>query len=175
MDKYIYDKSNGLWYELHGDYYLPYTGSTAYVSVRTDDGKKVTSGSYIHAHYDSSSNVLTLEPVTGTKKGMVNPDESFAGTISVTASKDAPIKYTKSESDNFTVNFTNVGKGSVFTDLTGTDKVSASLGKGESVTVRTNGSQTQVGSSMNTYLILWDHAKASNYIIQEKLGRLTVK
>lgn len=23
MDKYIYDKSNGLWYELHGDYYLP--------------------------------------------------------------------------------------------------------------------------------------------------------
>ena len=23
MDKYIYDESNGLWYELHGDYYLP--------------------------------------------------------------------------------------------------------------------------------------------------------
>ena len=23
MDKYIYDDSNGLWYELHGDYYLP--------------------------------------------------------------------------------------------------------------------------------------------------------
>ena len=23
MDKYIYDKSNGLWYELHGGYYLP--------------------------------------------------------------------------------------------------------------------------------------------------------
>lgn len=23
MDKYIYDKSNGLWYELCGDYYLP--------------------------------------------------------------------------------------------------------------------------------------------------------
>lgn len=24
MDKYIFDESNGLWYELHGDYYLPY-------------------------------------------------------------------------------------------------------------------------------------------------------
>lgn len=24
MEKYIYDNSNGLWYELHGDYYLPY-------------------------------------------------------------------------------------------------------------------------------------------------------
>ncbi len=23
MDKYIYDVNNGLWYELHGDYYLP--------------------------------------------------------------------------------------------------------------------------------------------------------
>lgn len=23
MDKFIYDESNGLWYELHGDYYLP--------------------------------------------------------------------------------------------------------------------------------------------------------
>ena len=23
MEKYIYDSSNGLWYELHGDYYLP--------------------------------------------------------------------------------------------------------------------------------------------------------
>ena len=23
LEKYIYDNSNGLWYELHGDYYLP--------------------------------------------------------------------------------------------------------------------------------------------------------
>lgn len=23
MEKYIYDASNGLWYELHGDYYIP--------------------------------------------------------------------------------------------------------------------------------------------------------
>ena len=23
MEKYIYDNINGLWYELHGDYYLP--------------------------------------------------------------------------------------------------------------------------------------------------------
>ena len=24
MEKYIYDESNGLWYELQGDYYIPY-------------------------------------------------------------------------------------------------------------------------------------------------------
>ena len=23
MEKYIYDKANGLWYELRGDYYIP--------------------------------------------------------------------------------------------------------------------------------------------------------
>ncbi len=23
MDKYVYDKRNGLWYELQGDYYIP--------------------------------------------------------------------------------------------------------------------------------------------------------
>ena len=23
MEKYIYDESNGLWYELQGDYYIP--------------------------------------------------------------------------------------------------------------------------------------------------------
>lgn len=23
MEKYIYDESNGLWYELRGDYYIP--------------------------------------------------------------------------------------------------------------------------------------------------------
>ncbi|MCD8103924.1 MAG: TnpV protein, partial [Lachnospiraceae bacterium] len=23
MERYIYDENNGLWYELHGDYYLP--------------------------------------------------------------------------------------------------------------------------------------------------------
>ena len=23
MEKYIYDKNNGLWYELQGDYYIP--------------------------------------------------------------------------------------------------------------------------------------------------------
>lgn len=23
MEKYIYDETNGLWYELHGDYYIP--------------------------------------------------------------------------------------------------------------------------------------------------------
>lgn len=29
MEKYIYDESNGLWYELQGDYYIPCLALTA--------------------------------------------------------------------------------------------------------------------------------------------------
>ncbi|WP_175560283.1 InlB B-repeat-containing protein, partial [Butyrivibrio sp. YAB3001] len=42
------------------------------------------------------------------------------------------------------------------------------------VTVTATGSQTEVGSSTNTYSINWGTAKASNYTISESLGTLTV-
>ncbi len=43
---------------------------------------------------------------------------------------------------------------------------------GESVTLATTGSQTEVGSSDNTYTIEWDNASASNYTVTEELGTL---
>ena len=48
------------------------------------------------------------------------------------------------------------------------------LAEGESVTIRTNGYQTEVGVSENTYLIDWDHARATNYRVTDRLGTLTV-
>ncbi|MGI6350022.1 MAG: beta strand repeat-containing protein [Eubacteriales bacterium] len=45
---------------------------------------------------------------------------------------------------------------------------------GESVTLATTGSQTEVGDSKNTYSITWDNAKASNYAVTDALGTLTV-
>ena len=48
------------------------------------------------------------------------------------------------------------------------------LKRGDSITVAANGSQTAVGSSRNTYTIVWDKAKASNYTVTENLGTLTV-
>jgi hypothetical protein len=45
---------------------------------------------------------------------------------------------------------------------------------GETATVTATGSQTEVGSSANTYTIAWGSAKASNYRITENLGTLTV-
>ena len=49
------------------------------------------------------------------------------------------------------------------------------LQNGETVTFKVTGSQTQVGSSKNTYTLTWDGtAKKSNYVIREKLGTLEV-
>ena len=45
---------------------------------------------------------------------------------------------------------------------------------GESVTLTATGSQTEVGSSDNTYSITWDNAKEINYTVTDKLGKLTV-
>lgn len=42
MDKYIYDESNGLWYELQGDYYIPCLTSPA--------EKEQTIGLWGHRH-----------------------------------------------------------------------------------------------------------------------------
>ena len=46
---------------------------------------------------------------------------------------------------------------------------------GEAATLKTTGSQTEVGSSENGYELVWDdNAKAENYTIEESLGTLTV-
>ena len=48
------------------------------------------------------------------------------------------------------------------------------LQRGDSVTITTSGSQTAVGSSRNTYSIVWDGAKEANYTVTSNLGTLTV-
>ena len=44
----------------------------------------------------------------------------------------------------------------------------------ETVTFTVTGSQTDVGSSTNTYSIVWGNVKAANYSLTEELGTLTV-
>ena len=46
---------------------------------------------------------------------------------------------------------------------------------GDVVTGRTTGSQTEVGSSANTYTLTWGEVDAANYEITEQLGVLTVE
>ena len=48
------------------------------------------------------------------------------------------------------------------------------LVNGEKATLNVTGSQTNVGSSNNTYTISWETAKESNYEVSETVGTLTV-
>ena len=58
--------------------------------------------------------------------------------------------------------------------LTAEGKVSGFV-NGEAATLKTTGSQTEVGSSVNGYELVWDgSAKAANYTVEESLGTLTV-
>ncbi len=59
--------------------------------------------------------------------------------------------------------------------LTNNDASMSGLVNGETATVTATGSQTDVGTSVNTYEIAWEgSAKAQNYNIIEDLGTLTV-
>ena len=58
--------------------------------------------------------------------------------------------------------------------LTAEGRVSGFV-NGETATFKTTGSQTEVGSSVNGYELVWDgSAKAANYTVEESLGTLTV-
>ena len=46
MDKYIYDESNGLWYELQGDYYIPCLTLPA-----EKENKPISLWGQLHKHY----------------------------------------------------------------------------------------------------------------------------
>ena len=45
MEKYIYDTNNGLWYELHGDYYIPF------LALNDDDVQPVGKWGRRHLNY----------------------------------------------------------------------------------------------------------------------------
>ena len=61
------------------------------------------------------------------------------------------------------------------TALTAGGKVEGIV-SGETVEFTTTGSQTEVGTSKNTYELVWKSAKATNYtLVKESIGELTVK
>ena len=60
------------------------------------------------------------------------------------------------------------------TALTNDEADITGLVAGESVTLTATGSQTEIGKSKNTYDIVWDNAKESNYTVKDLLGDLEV-
>ena len=60
------------------------------------------------------------------------------------------------------------------TPLTSSEASISGLVDGETATVATSGSITDVGSTENTYTISWDSADSGNYTVSESLGTLQV-
>ena len=123
--------------------------------------KKLTAGTDYTVEYSTSdfTNVGTIEVVI---KGKGN----YSGTVK-RSYKVTPKEYTVT-TDSATKTYSG-------TALTAGGKVEGIV-SGETVEFTTTGSQTEVGTSKNTYELVWKSAKKSNYkLASETIGELTVK
>ena len=123
--------------------------------------KKLKAGTDYTVEYSTSdfTNVGTIE-VTITGIG------NYSGTVK-RSYKVTPKEYTVT-TDSATKTYSG-------TALTAGGKVEGIV-SGETVEFTTTGSQTEVGTSKNTYELAWKSAKATNYTLaKESIGKLTVK
>ena len=123
--------------------------------------KKLEAGKDYTVEYSTKNfkDVGTVE-VTITGKG------NYSGTVK-RSYKVTPKEYTVT-TDSATKTYSG-------TALTAGGKVEGIV-SGETVEFTTTGSQTEVGTSKNTYELVWKSAKATNYTLaKESIGELTVK
>ena len=123
--------------------------------------KKLKADTDYTVEYSTSdfTNVGTIK-VTITGKG------NYSGTVK-RSYKVTPKEYTVT-TDSATKTYSG-------TALTAGGKVEGIV-SGETVEFTTTGSQTEVGTSKNTYDLVWKSAKATNYTLaKESIGKLTVK
>ena len=123
--------------------------------------KKLEAGKDYTVEY-STKNFKDVGTIDVTITGIGN----YSGTVK-RSYKVAPKEYTVT-----TDSATKIYSG---TALTAGGKVEGIV-SGETVEFTTTGSQTEVGSSKNTYELVWKSAKATNYTLaKESIGKLTVK
>ena len=137
-----------------------YSGESQQQKPIVKDGDKVLEEGkdYTLTYSEDTTNAGT---VTVTINGNGNYGSKFEVTYKITP---APLKITTNSAEK-------TYDGSA---LTADGKIEG-LVKGETATLKTTGSQTEVGESKNTYEIEWgDATKASNYEITEDIGTLTV-
>ena len=123
--------------------------------------KKLEAGKDYTVEYSTKNfkDVGTID-VTITGKG------NYSGTVK-RSYKVTPKEYTVT-TDSATKTYSG-------TALTAGGKVEGIV-SGETVEFTTTGSQTEVGTSKNTYELVWKSAKATNYTLaKESIGELTVK
>ena len=123
--------------------------------------KKLEAGTDYTVEY-STKNFKDVGTIDVTITGIGN----YSGTVK-RSYKVTPKEYTVT-----TDSATKIYSG---TALTAGGKVEGIV-SGETVEFTTTGSQTEVGTSKNTYELVWKSAKATNYtLVKESIGELTVK
>ena len=123
--------------------------------------KKLEAGKDYTVEY-STKNFKDVGTVEVTITGIGN----YSGTVK-RSYKVTPKEYTVT-TDSATKTYSG-------TALTAGGKVEGIV-SGETVEFTTTGSQTEVGTSKNTYELVWKSAKATNYTLaKESIGELTVK
>ena len=114
----------------------------------------------------------TVEYSTKNFKDVGTIDVTITGIGNYTGTVKRSYKVTPKE---YTVTTDSATKTYSGTALTAGGKVEGIV-SGETVEFTTTGSQTEVGTSKNTYDLVWKSAKATNYkLAKESIGKLTVK
>ena len=114
----------------------------------------------------------TVEYSTKNFKDVGTIDVTITGKGNYTGTVKRSYKVTPKE---YTVTTDSATKTYSGTALTAGGKVEGIV-SGETVEFTTTGSQTEVGTSKNTYELVWKSAKATNYTLaKESIGKLTVK
>ena len=114
----------------------------------------------------------TVEYSTENFKDVGTIDVTITGIGNYTGTVKRSYKVTPKE---YTVTTDSATKTYSGTALTAGGKVEGIV-SGETVEFTTTGSQTEVGTSKNTYELVWKSAKATNYTLaKESIGKLTVK
>ena len=129
-------------------------------TVMDGENSVLTEGSDYTVSYDKTD----FTNVTGTITVTITGTGNYSGTVERTY-----------EITPATLTVTTESNSKVYdgTALTAPGSITG-LVNDETVTFTVTGSQTDVGSSTNTYSIVWGNVKATNYSLTEKLGTLTV-
>ena len=179
LDNYDISKTEGT---------LKVTKNETTITITADSGEKTYDGTALtknQATVNGLPAALTIETVvTGTQTDAGNSANVVTSyTIKDASGKDVTANFTGVETVDGTLTVTKaaltVTTGSAEKEYDGTaltkdEATITGLVNNETATATANGSQTEVGSSDNTYTIAWGTAKADNYTITDELGTLEV-
>ncbi len=108
------------WNNANATYYLAGDSASATVAYGTGTGDVTSGAVYVKAVF--TAGVLTLTPMVGNSKGLLDPIEDYAGTITIKGDNHL-VKFTKDAKATYTAVIDGVITGSEFKDLGANDTV----------------------------------------------------